>query len=298
MQFDRTLISVRERGAFETLDLSLHVLRRWWFPLLMSFLVLVIPLAIINAWLLDWILSGTDFVVGSRSENAIAGVRYAWTMALLVFLEAPFASGLTTFILGGLVFDERPKLFTARKPLTQLAWLMFTVRGIGVAWILLIWVRGTTFAFSLQEAGILLLVFVVAAVRLSRPFLPEVVILEQLKSTRKRTDGMTLSMRIASLHTSYGGEIVGRGVMMLFVCVMLTISVFGSLLFVSESLLFDGDVGPLILRTTWPIALWTVALLVAVVRFLNYLDIRVRAEGWEVELQMRAEAQRIKRGMG
>ncbi len=42
-----------------------------------------------------------------------------------------------------------------------------------------------------------------------------------------------------------------------------------------------------------PLALWSVIGYLTVVRFLSYLDLRIRREGWEVELVMRAEAARI-----
>ena len=44
-----------------------------------------------------------------------------------------------------------------------------------------------------------------------------------------------------------------------------------------------------------PIAMWTVASYFTVVRFLSYLDLRIRREGWEVELRMRTEAARLTR---
>ena len=44
--------------------------------------------------------------------------------------------------------------------------------------------------------------------------------------------------------------------------------------------------------TVAPVLLGVVAFM-AVVRFLSYLDLRIRHEGWEVELLMRAEAQRL-----
>ena len=44
-----------------------------------------------------------------------------------------------------------------------------------------------------------------------------------------------------------------------------------------------------------PAAMWTVAAFFAVVRYLSYLDLRIRREGWEVELQVRAEAERLTR---
>jgi hypothetical protein len=42
----------------------------------------------------------------------------------------------------------------------------------------------------------------------------------------------------------------------------------------------------------YPLALWTVAGVSVLVRLLNYLDTRIRLEGWEVELAVRAEAMR------
>jgi hypothetical protein len=36
----------------------------------------------------------------------------------------------------------------------------------------------------------------------------------------------------------------------------------------------------------------------SVVRFLSYLDLRIRHEGWEVELRMRAEGAQLVRQLG
>ena len=47
------------------------------------------------------------------------------------------------------------------------------------------------------------------------------------------------------------------------------------------------------LHLGFPAALWLIAGYMAVVRFLNYLDLRIRHEGWEVELRLRAEAVRL-----
>ena len=43
----------------------------------------------------------------------------------------------------------------------------------------------------------------------------------------------------------------------------------------------------------FPINLWLVALWGTVFRFLSYLDCRTRLEGWELDLRLRAEAQRL-----
>ena len=47
------------------------------------------------------------------------------------------------------------------------------------------------------------------------------------------------------------------------------------------------------LEVVYPACLWLVVAFLAVVRFLSYLDLRIRHEGWEVELLMRAEALRL-----
>ena len=47
-----------------------------------------------------------------------------------------------------------------------------------------------------------------------------------------------------------------------------------------------------VLLVIYPLALWLVACLSVMVRFLVYLDTRIRLEGWEVELAMQAEALR------
>ena len=42
-----------------------------------------------------------------------------------------------------------------------------------------------------------------------------------------------------------------------------------------------------------PASMWIVVWFFTVVRYLSYLDLRIRREGWEVELQVRAAAQRL-----
>jgi hypothetical protein len=44
-----------------------------------------------------------------------------------------------------------------------------------------------------------------------------------------------------------------------------------------------------------PLSLWLVVGFFSVVRYLCYLDLRIRREGWEIELKMRAEASRLNR---
>jgi hypothetical protein len=74
--------------------------------------------------------------------------------------------------------------------------------------------------------------------------------------------------------------------------ILLTACVFGTFLFCCGVFLNDSEPGPTMLRYAYPLAMWVVAGYISIVRFLGYLDLRIRHEGWEVELRLRAEAAR------
>ena len=75
--------------------------------------------------------------------------------------------------------------------------------------------------------------------------------------------------------------------------VCLAIAVFGNFVFVKGVFANSWKVTPFMLLYALPLACWMVAIYLNVVRFLRYLDLRIRHEGWEVELRMRAEANRM-----
>ena len=49
------------------------------------------------------------------------------------------------------------------------------------------------------------------------------------------------------------------------------------------------------LRWEFPLAVWLTVAFFTVVRFLSYLDLRIRREGWEVWLKLHSEADRLAR---
>jgi hypothetical protein len=77
-----------------------------------------------------------------------------------------------------------------------------------------------------------------------------------------------------------------------------SLAVFGSIYY---SLLFSQGVftnvwaqnTTFMLYFAIPAAMWICALYATVARYLNYLDQRIRYEGWEVELKLRAEGRRL-----
>src|SRR5688572_32530186 len=95
MQLDNTRIAIRERNLLETLDLSFRLLREFWKPWLVCSLLAIVPLAMVNALLLNWLARDVDFADfdGNIFEDwKDLPFRYFWTMALFVYFEAPLAS--------------------------------------------------------------------------------------------------------------------------------------------------------------------------------------------------------------
>jgi hypothetical protein len=101
---------------------------------------------------------------------------------------------------------------------------------------------------------------------------------------------MTTAKRSASLHASYGGD----GFVQMIAAVVLgglaTFSLWLSLCYLRREMWNVMEIDRTAITVILPIALWTTGWFLTVVRFLGYLDLRIRREGWEVELRMRAEA--------
>jgi len=74
---------------------------------------------------------------------------------------------------------------------------------------------------------------------------------------------------------------------------LLAVALFGALPTLQGVLWDRWALSPRLIEFGWPIVLWLIVGFMTVVRFLNYLDLRIRHEGWEVELRMRAEGNRI-----
>jgi hypothetical protein len=122
-----------------------------------------------------------------------------------------------------------------------------------------------------------------------------VILLERNPLWRGRPSRLTTYRRVRALHGGYFGDLLAR---------WLAAAAVGVLLFVSLWLSIWAGVGVLLDEWQWqaatyaiyyPLALWLVVGYLTVVRFLAYLDLRIRREGWEVELMIRAEAARLVR---
>lgn len=297
MQLDSTRIAIRERNLLDTFDLSLHVLRDYCKPLLITFFVMVIPLMAINDLLIGWVLDVEYRETFFYLEESGAIWRFWWDMTCLVVVEAPLASVFMTSYLGQAVFVARPSYREVFRDVGKMsgrvAWCQLLVRAILPAMLVLLLVDRYGDFNPMVELLLLGAIALYAAfLRAIRPFINEIVLLERNPLVSRNPSAITIGKRSKDLHGPSGGDLFARWLATALIGVLLTVCVFGSFLFCSGVFLNDWMPGPLMLRYLYPLAMWVVACYLAVVRFLSYLDLRIRHEGWEVELRLRAEAVR------
>lgn len=290
MQLDRTHVAVRERNGFEIMDMALHVVRAYFRPWWQATLLGALPFMLINAALLWglWVNDDEDFPY-----------RYVYLMTVLVFVEAPWASAVFTTYLGAAVFDEGMNVRAAWretwKRLPQLVWCQGILRGVlpTIGLIAIARQSGTEVNWFIEGFVLVMLMLYVTAIRAFRPFINEILLLERNPLRSKSSQTITAGKRSKWLHDPSGGDLVLRWMSAALVAVLLALA-FTQTIAVSSGVFFGRwDWGWFMLIVGFPLVLWFVSGFMSVVRFLNYLDLRIRHEGWEVELRLRAEAVRL-----
>jgi hypothetical protein len=256
----------------------------------------VIPLMVLNDLLLGWMVETVD-------NELDYPFRFVWHMSVLVLIEAPLASIFATSYLGQAVFLDRPRLWEVfldvGKMLPRVVWCQVLIRGIAPAWLLLLSIeRYGAVDFFLEGFVLPALLIYVVALRAFRPFMNEVVLLERNPLVSKDSRVMTVGRRSAMLHTASSGDLFVRWAGSALIGAMLVLAIYGTFLFLSGVLLNDWSQGPVMVRFFLPLSMWIASGYFTVFRFLSYLDVRIRQEGWEVELRLRAEAARLTSSLG
>jgi hypothetical protein len=288
LELDRPRIPIRERSLLNILDLSLKVSTLLAGPLLLATLVMVVPMTVLNWWLVGWTASGVD--------ESLYRPSYLWLLTSLVFIEAPLASVPATMYLGKAMFFQtvtfREMLTELRPLLPRLLWSHLVVRGIAAAWGLLAMLRGED-SLGAAVGWMLLLTCYVIVVRARRPFMNEIILLERAPWRSSHPSAVTVRSRSATLHGPSSGDLLGRWLVSAAVAVLMTAAIALAIWFLWWVVIFDVPWGPLMFHIVCPMAMWLVAGYFSVVRFLCYLDLRIRREGWEVELIVLAAAKQL-----
>lgn len=277
MELDQARIAIRQRAFADILDLALRVVRARAWPLGAALAVGAAPWIALNAWLL-----------GRLPREAIEPgfpIDYVFWMCVLVAWEAPAATALMTLLLGQALFNDRLDYREAlRRWLASLPQLLL-LQGVLRAVLIL----------PILTAFIPLLFW---------PYLNEVILLDRNPLRARRAGDITTYRRAMSLHRGFGGELFLRALASAAVAAVLATAMMLAIALARTTLLLQVDWNLWWDFTSWdpamwtvylPLTLWTIAGFFAVVRFLAYLDLRIRREGWEVELLMRAEGARLER---
>ena len=272
MQFDQQRIAVRERTIVEIFDLALAVVRERGFALLKAFVAGALPFMLFNGLLLHGLIDTNRY----DSEDGEAQIGYLYLMLLIVVFETPLATAPLTIYLGQTMFQDRP---TGRqvaadfwRALPQLLWYQFFLRGL---WCFMQFTAIVPYWWA--------------------PYLNEIILLEKNPLRARSHRGVSTSIRSNLLHGASRGMLFGRWLVSVLCGTVMVFALFFAIWSILSKLAghwLSDEVAYLVL---WPVALWSVLGFFAVVRFLAYLDLRIRHEGWEVELLMRAEAARLGR---
>jgi hypothetical protein len=294
MQLDQTHVVVRVRTLSEIGDLALVLLHRYPTLLLVGFLVGALPWMIANAGLLYWIPI-TEYEFGLDDSAARWQlIRYATWMALLVFLQTPAAGVVTTIYLGQAVFEQNPSWRSALRIAKRQFWRWFYCLGIcrlAVPAMLVVGFRWYRPSDSFYDVAVPVAFALVAIViRAGRPFLPEMILLEMCPLKSEHPQELTLGRRARALHRAAGSDVGSRWIAVAATLIVVFAGLFYSLVWVRGIATGYWNLGLVPLLLLYPLALWTIGGLSVVVRMIAYLDTRIRLEGWDVELAVRAEA--------
>jgi hypothetical protein len=260
MTYDRTLIVIRERSFLDLLDLALLVVRDRPVVLGLTALAGVAPFAALNVWL----LAGDDSRFGLWDLLLRFGL---W--ALLLLMEAPWATAPLTLVLGDLMFGVTPRPGKIFKTLAVSFPLLFLTQFL---------IRAMYY--------LILLGFVLAPARFA--FLNEIILLERVGLARTFARSQVISRRfVGELFFRWLGQ-VALG-LTFALCFQKGAEAFGSVLAggdVTWDQAAQVDAGDLLFQA----GVWIAIAFFAVVRFLSYIDRRIRLEGWEIELRLRSVA--------
>ena len=283
MQFDKTRIAIRERDLLDLLDLALHMVRAHPLSLVAAGFVGAAPFALLNYWLLR------DLTFVEEGDYA----WYAFRMVALVLFEAPLAAVPVTLLLGQAMFSERFSVSRivrqAIASLPQLFMYQLVIRG------LLLPQAAFWETFNRDLTPLMWAYFVAWFVPYTYwPYLNEVILLER-NPLRSGKNQLSTWKRSRVLHHGYYGDLFARLVGCAAIAAAVTAALWLALWYTRGIFAEINDFDSTMYKLYLPVALWIVATFFSVVRFLSYLDLRIRREGWEVELMLRAEAERLAR---
>jgi hypothetical protein len=282
VQLDNTRIVIRERDFLDILDLSLRVVRFYLFAWFTLSLFAALPFALLNAWLLSRSGPFHALTVGNATDSSEAAL-YVYRLVVLTVWEMPLVAAPLTRYLGHALFLDRPSTGRTARELRDSAPQLFLyqvlLRGVCILPAAIDW-----------WGMFLILVWLLPFAR--SPYLNEIILLER-NPLRANPGRITTARRSASLHAGSRSMLFSRLLASILFGAAMSCGIALCLWYIRGLLTRHWARTDVVYAIGVPTALWIAAAYFAVVRYLSYLDLRIRREGWEVELRVRAEADRL-----
>lgn len=294
MQLDKTRIAIRERNFLDLFDLALLVVRSHAGPLAGLLLLGAAPLTALNYWLLRGMAE--DYLTGrvSRISGEDILLEFLAVFVSLILVQAPLVTAPLTLYLGQALFvpqvSYRRLFLDLWEGLPQVLIAQTLYRALLLAPLAMLAVPALRMVALLLPLTLLLLVRHLAV----RPYLAEIILLEKTRFVGQGRR-LTTRQRGKRLHAAPGSDLFGRWLVSLLAGGALVASVYLSIHFVRGILTGYWEYDLWMMTVFSQLAVWLVMGYFSVVRFLSYLDVRIRNEGWAVELRLRAEAARLAR---
>ena len=285
MKFDQTSIAIRERSNLEIYDLAAIVMVRHIRPIMVLLLLNALPFALLDYYLVGWV-TDVSFSYGFSS-------LYYTMMLALIASQAQLGTCLITIFMGRVMFmEEHSVRAVLRLFFKRLPYFLFSqgILRLALFAVLLAWVtpHEERPQFGGFYSGLIMIAATGILVRSLRPYLPEVIFLEQTP-LKKKGDLPSLSERSKNLHSLASYSIMWQFILMR-VTVPLMLFAVHSVFIMLDSMLSIRANSEQSLQPFYLLASgWFVAAFFAVVQFLMYIDVRIRQEGWSVDLKFRAE---------
>jgi hypothetical protein len=256
MRLDEVHLAIRPRTLLECLDLSIRVWGRHFPGLSIATIIGVAPMVATQLWLLEIYAedSGIPFIL-------LGMVGAPWvTMPILIYL-------------GQITFSRRFSLRQAIRTAMGALPCFFVYQGIMRFFCI--------FVVVLSPMIFIGMYYLSPIVLLERPTFNRVWV--RRTAMNSRNTGRIISFLVTDVIVMYAGTYcLGnflRGLFSLWT---------GH--FEQGQFLGAGTVTTESIEWEYLLAFWLVMSFLAVFRFITYLDCRIRREGWDVELKLRAEA--------
>ena len=281
MDFSRTFIAIRKRSLLGLFDLSLLVYRDHAVNILLLLMINALPWILIDVLVL-WL---ADLGLSEHSD-------WQWKFLLLIVVQSQVSTMMITQYLGKAMFEGKPSVGETVRQFMKASWYGIVLHGFFrmVFPILLLMLANDEIA----TGWAVFFLCIAMLIRTFRPFVSEIMLLEQTPVRKKDAVAMTFGKRSSDLHRS---DVVAGFILGSIIAVALTTMIAGLFFHVDLAIGLLGTLDLPIQYLYWPMAAWIVASYMAVFRFLFYINTRIVQEGWEVSLKVMAEGQKIERSL-